>query len=419
MITRARLFITAFALLFLFLGTSSTSPPPPADSRDRGVKFVYDPDYQRMYVVEPGAGLEVINFENQGRPVIEGYLRLKGVHDVVILDGELMYANSGADLLTIEIPDGDLTSVKIKHANRLVFQESFRDVWKTALHSIRFFPAPGFENDGLPSSRTPILASNASAQLSFLNGIVRSKSPYRLPGVNGSFSCFTLADRNTLLAIDRNRLTKFGVGEGKPNKEEDKRLGNTIQTISNNGCGSTFVGCIDGTYIIETKEPGLRTIRLEHVNQPDPVAAEARFAFYTLYDRNGDEGRLNVIDTERLPAFQDRDQDYGRYSSVAMRAEVSSMEVRGARGVAVNARAHKVIVATDSGVRLFSYEPNSGSLTDTGTKEHVSGARDIILNEQADLCFVLTHDGEVRAYDLSDLLARNRFTLVSRIQTSF
>ncbi len=71
-------------------------------------------DNNKLFMVEQGQGIHVVNYTNPAQPVKERFIKVPGCYEVSMKNGFLI-ANNGPDLVSLDIADAD--SVRV--ANRL------------------------------------------------------------------------------------------------------------------------------------------------------------------------------------------------------------------------------------------------------------------------------------------------------------
>lgn len=70
----------------------------------------------KLFMVEQGQGVHVVNYTNPAQPVKERFINIPGCYEVSMKNGFLI-ANNGPDLVSLDIADADSVSVVNRLAN--------------------------------------------------------------------------------------------------------------------------------------------------------------------------------------------------------------------------------------------------------------------------------------------------------------
>ncbi len=73
-------------------------------------------DNNKLFMVEQGQGIHVVNYTNPAQPVKERFIKVPGCYEVSMKNGFLI-ANNGPDLVSLDIADADSVRVVNRLAN--------------------------------------------------------------------------------------------------------------------------------------------------------------------------------------------------------------------------------------------------------------------------------------------------------------
>ncbi len=73
-------------------------------------------DNNKLFMVEQGQGIHVVNYTNLAQPVKERFIKVPGCYEVSMKNGFLI-ANNGPDLVSLDIADADSVRVVNRLAN--------------------------------------------------------------------------------------------------------------------------------------------------------------------------------------------------------------------------------------------------------------------------------------------------------------
>jgi hypothetical protein len=92
---------------------SQISSQPPTDIIDGGKIAIVN---NKLFMVEQGQGIHVVNYTNPAQPVKERFIKVPGCYEVSMKNGYLI-ANNGPDLVSLDISDPDSVVVVYRLAN--------------------------------------------------------------------------------------------------------------------------------------------------------------------------------------------------------------------------------------------------------------------------------------------------------------
>lgn len=275
----------------------------------RAGKIWFDNNY--LYVNFLYSGVLVIDNAVPEKPQKIGFIEIPGNVDMAVV-GNIMYANSNRDLVTIDITD--LENPKELSREEGVF--SHQPLGSGSNRAIAW--RSGSDLNALLNSMLSNLTQNGN--LIGTNGFnfgLQGMDPAQMRtsvnqtssatagssggGKGGSMACFTIKD-GYLYAVDATQLHVFDLGEvSKPKKVGNKiRVGTGIETIFNYG-EKIFIGSQLGMFIYDISDRVYpkREGRYQHTRSCDPVVVEGNYAYVTLHDAidcGGGVNQLDVID---------------------------------------------------------------------------------------------------------------------------
>lgn len=282
-----------------------------------------------IFVNEYQKGIHIIDNYNPRNPKIIKFIEIPGNVDLAIA-GDILYADSYVDLLSIDI--SDINNIKEVDRDLNVFPYIIPDIETGVLDDIReengviigynvtthteeidtdnqkFQRFPMWESDFMVSAFSPANVSRSSdaAGASF--------------GTGGSMARFTLYD-NYLYAVNSYELKLFNISElTNPQLQNSVYIGWEIETIFPYE-DKLFIGSQAGMYIYSVSTPSSPEYISEfrHANACDPVVVDGDYAYVTLRGGNlcgAIESQLDVIDISdiqepELVATYSMEEPYG------------------------------------------------------------------------------------------------------------
>ncbi len=267
-----------------------------------------------IFVNEYQKGIHVINNQDPNNPVIEKFIEIPGNVDMAV-KGNMLYADSYVDLLTIDISDLD-NIVEVDRDTSVfpyilpLYEDGIIDevdqnkgvvvgyevTTKTEevqdphiYNDWRFFAKYDFVAANVESAPTPSWSSDA--------------------GVGGSMARFTLYD-NYLYVVDNASLNLFDISNpANPDYAKQVPISWNIETIFPYN-DMLFIGTQTGMYVFSVQNPANPEFISEfrHASSCDPVVVDGNYAYVTLRGGNlcgAIESQLDVINiaTIESPKF--------------------------------------------------------------------------------------------------------------------
>jgi len=273
-----------------------------------------------IFVNEQYEGIHIIDNSDPSNPQNIAFMDIPGNLDVAVKD-DLMYADSYADLVTLNITD--IQNPKLECRDEDVFNYNFNQTLgyfiynKPTERSVSIdCNDPNFGNQIF--RRGDILFLEDTALPS--GGFIDNNGNAIETGQGGSFARFSLIN-DYLYVISESQLTSYSLANpNKPFKREVTDVNWGIETLfpyKNN----LFIGANDGMYIYSLDNPASPAYvsKFQHAQACDPVVVKNDIAYVTL--RNGLRcqnftNQLDVINVEnitnpRLIASFDMDNPHG------------------------------------------------------------------------------------------------------------
>lgn len=263
-----------------------------------------------IFINEYQEGIHVINNENPSNPQIVSFIEIPGNVDMAI-KGNMLYADSYIDLLTIDI--SDLNNIVEVDRDTNVFPYIIPEVEVGIIDVVD-------ENKGVVVGYTQktvteeVDGSNdylkfrgwswgAAEDVAFMtdasNGISGGGT-----GTGGSMARFTLYD-NYLYAIDNASLHLFDLSNtANPEYSKQIPISWQIETVFPYE-QKLFIGAQSGMYVYSLQNPANPQFISEfrHASACDPVVVEGNYAYVTLRGGNlcgAIESQLDVIDISQI-----------------------------------------------------------------------------------------------------------------------
>ena len=260
-----------------------------------------------IFINEYLKGVHVIDNSDPRNPRKVSFIEIPGNVDIAVL-GNLLYADSHMDLLTINITDlqnatlesrntdvfpqvRTINGVQVDPGQGLVVDFVEETITETVLGDCgggaRWNNRGGFRNDGFAQTTG---GGNAAG------GGGNGKNPMS-PGIGGSMARFTLYSTN-LYAVTENDLIVFSLTDpGNPSQGTTTNVGWGIETIFPYN-DRLFIGSQRGMYVYDLQNPSNPSYisMFEHGTSCDPVVVEDDHAFVTLRGGTPCGGFTNQLD---------------------------------------------------------------------------------------------------------------------------
>ncbi len=273
-------------------------------------KIYFKDDF--IFVNEYLKGIHIINNSNPENPEKVTFLEIPGNIDMAI-KGNMLYADSYIDLLTIDISD----------MNNIVEVDRDEEVFPYTIPEIREGVAYGIDAQKgvitgykVTTETVEIKGEDISYQFfpawesSFVavDAMNGSKISSSGAGTGGSMARFTLYD-DYLYAIDNASLHLFDVSDNtNPNRMKQIAISWQIETLFPYD-EKLFIGAQNGMFIYSLQNPANPEFISEfrHATACDPVVVEGDYAYVTLRGGNlcgAIESQLEVINISNIESPQ-------------------------------------------------------------------------------------------------------------------
>ncbi len=278
---------------------------PPKELKNPGKIYIKD---HFIFVNEIKLGIHIIDNSNPRSPENIGFIKVLGNHDLAI-KGNILYADSYNDLITVDISQINNSVSKIRLVERVKFVFPFSAFKRGGLLPYphgrisssyeKVDPKKGVVIDWVETKRETHLQYTPIR----FGGVLKSQSGGGAPstGTGGSMSRFAISG-NKLYTVDNNDMHVFNIEKSAfPVHLTKFRVGWFIETLFLYK-KYLFIGSETGCYIYDTEgkqdssslisETSPRIVsQLPHARSEDPVVVRGRYAYVTL--RNN---QLHVID---------------------------------------------------------------------------------------------------------------------------
>lgn len=260
-----------------------------------------------LFINERYEGVHVIDNQNPALPRIISFIRIPGNVDIAV-KGNLLYADNGPDLVTIDITNPAAAQVQGR------VRDAFRELPmpETAPMPTECFPENRPANAvvvGWQKVKIPYTTSSRPGTWwgGPDNRLFNTASPTSAPGATGkggSLARFAILGQ-TLYTVDEQSLRTFSLGNPtQPTPGTRIQLQFGVETIYPKD-HYLFLGTQRGMYIFDAATPQTprQVAYYQHVVSCDPVVVDNRYAYVTLRSGRscgGGVNQLQVIDLTNL-----------------------------------------------------------------------------------------------------------------------
>lgn len=236
--------------------------------------------------------LDNTNYE----PVKKKYLKIPANTDIAIKD-DILYANSGSDLVTFDI--SDINNIKVMERLEGVFEfnlPAYPVEAESADYSGVDFDTEIIIGYSLETRERP---ENNWEEGGFT---LDSNAGFGSVGTGGSMARFNISD-DYLYVVGQSSLDVFDISTlSSPVKLGTEHVGWQIETIFNKE-GYLYLGSATGMFIYNLEDPASPSFMssISHVRGCDPVVVENDIAYVTIRGGNlcgQNENQLEVIDVK-------------------------------------------------------------------------------------------------------------------------
>lgn len=234
-----------------------------------------------ILINEMGQGIHMVYNENPQDPKKVGFIKIPGNIDVAV-KGDIIYADSYMDLVTLNTKTGEIKRVK----NAFKEFEKERREQLLAINN-------GAEPMGLGMKGTQFQAVS--------HGSGSGGGNPAGAGIGGSMARFTIVDNN-LYVLDGNNMVVYDITDpSNPVKKNDIALDFNVETIFPHE-GQLFIGGTEGMYIYDNTDPNNPRFlsKFEHAVACDPVVVDGDFAYVTLRSGGPCDRAINQLDVVNI-----------------------------------------------------------------------------------------------------------------------
>lgn len=266
-------------------------------------KIYFKDDY--IYVNEFQQGIHIIDNSDPSNPVNLKFIEIPGNVDLAI-KGDILYADSYVDLLSIDISDLDNITEVDRDTN--VFPYIIPDYGEGILASVDQAQGVivGYEVTEMTEEVED--AGNFFEKFWYAEDVVYATDGIpggaETTGTGGSMARFTIAG-NYLYVVDNASLKLFNLAQtANPDFEKNIAISGNIETIFPYQ-DKLFIGTQTGMYVYSIQDPANPAFisQFWHATACDPVVVSGNYAYVTL--RGGNlcgtiESQLDVIDISTI-----------------------------------------------------------------------------------------------------------------------
>lgn len=373
-------------------GLELTAPRP---MENTGKIYVYQ---HYLLINELDEGIHIIDNSDPSHPAPVSFLSIPGNVDMAVY-GDMLYADSYVDLVTIDISDP--ATPRLASRNQNVFPGLGRDPIQGVV--IRYEPTevtrtmPCGDNrmwfwEGADLFTRPFVnAGKASGAISVAAATA--------VGIGGSLARFTIASDH-LYTIDNFQLHVFDLAKrSDPRLVRDLPVGWQIETIFPYG-DNLFIGSRAGMFIYDNSTPTepVQLAVFEHARACDPVFIDGDIAYVTLRDGTECESFANQLEVVDI-------SDLRRPNLLRI------YPMHHPIGLSVSDN-HLYLCEDDQGLKVFNVE--DVQQIDKRQVAHLEGftATDVITLDGDNIAIVVGKEG-VHQFDISDPGAIKKLSTLS------
>jgi hypothetical protein len=227
-----------------------------------------------ILINEIGQGIHLVYNENPAAPKNIGFVKIPGNIDVAV-KGDIIYADSYMDLVTLNSKTGEIKRVKGAFK---IFEKQRREAARLAIN--------GTSSDlGMKGTQFQAVSHGGGGA---------STAPV---GTGGSMARFAIIDDN-LYVLDGNNMFVYDVQDPSNPKEINKiPMDFNVETIFPHE-GQLFIGGTEGMYIYDNTNPADPRFlsKFEHAVACDPVVVAGNYAYVTLRSGGPCDRAINQLD---------------------------------------------------------------------------------------------------------------------------
>jgi len=261
-----------------------------------------------IFLNEIEKGIHIIDNTNPASPQNISFVKIPGNIDLAV-KGNTLYADSYADLVTLDVSDPAHVSLKDYKENVMQSPVAFRGAAYISQYKIAGWEKKDtllVESCGgggvIALQNEGFYVSNAANSAS-----VPAANNSKEVGTAGSMARFAIVN-NYLYTVDNSDLHVFDIS----NSDDPAFLNTTtvdfhVETIYPFG-NKLFIGSNDGMFIYSlngSPENPVKTGEFTHARSCDPVISDGEFAYITLHSGSSCLGYNNELDIVRLNMLVD------------------------------------------------------------------------------------------------------------------
>ncbi len=265
----------------------------PAEIKQSGKIYTY---MNYIFINDLMEGVLVVD-NSYYNPLKKKFLKIPGNTDIAIKD-EILYANSGRDLVTFDI--SDINNIKILERLEDVFEDYHPQIPIDAVYAD--YTGVSFDEQIIVGYTLETRPKPDYSTIGWVRGTVFSnvQTEASNTGTGGSMARFNISGDH-LYTVGPSLLNVFDISNhSNLLKIKTDYVGWQIETIFNKE-GYLYLGSSVGMYIYSLEDPSSPAFmsRIQHVMGCDPVVVENDIAYVTIRGGNEcgqNENQLEIID---------------------------------------------------------------------------------------------------------------------------
>lgn len=317
-----------------------------------------------ILINEMGKGIHLVHNANPAKPENVGFVNIPGNVDVA-MKGDIIYADSYMDLVTLNSKTGEVK--RVKNAFK-IFEKQRREQERMA-----------FNGEGLGMKGTQFMAVSQGGSNGGGNPV----------GAGGSMARFTIVDNN-LYVLDGNTMFVYDITDASNPKEINSiAMDFNVETVFPHE-GQLFIGGTEGMYIYDNTDPTNPRFlsKFEHAVACDPVVVEGNYAYVTLRSGGPCDRAINQLDVVDI-------------SDLKNPTLVSNSQMHNPHGLSVKGNT-MYLCDGNQGFKVFDITNKNAILDNLKFADrNILKAYDVITNEENGTVIVVGKEG-IFQYDAMD-----------------
>jgi len=260
----------------------------PSKALEKPGKIYFYNNY--IFVNERNQGIHIIDNSNPAAPNNIAFINIPGNRDMAV-QGNFLYADNGADLITLDISDPTNATEISRQQNAFPELYEYELGWLVYYNENEITEIVDCNSSDFNGWGRVAIDENFASADGGLSSTVSS-------GVGGSMARFTISQGH-LYAVDNHQLNVFDISNNPsaPAELNEVSIGWGIETIFPYE-DKLFIGSNAGMFIFDNSTPSSpsRLSSFQHARACDPVYVKDDYAYVTLRSGTWCEGFSNQLD---------------------------------------------------------------------------------------------------------------------------